>query len=151
MSYPEGEAKLLLLLQGMSQFDRANTSRGDWKPLNSGASDHYAVLRPGPFVNEADSFGGLGGGEATTTWRTAVEVWQRWKDDAPTMLALEGLVSAVMLHLERYPTLGGVCQSAQVAGGSEMQRRWIEQGGPLWAVQEVYIDWQEERFISVAE
>lgn len=147
MSYGDGEANVLLRLQAMTQFGRTNATRGDWKPLNSGASDHYAVLRPGAFTMSSDGLGG----ESLTLWRTVVEVWQRWKDDAPTLLALELLVSQVIGQLERYPQLGGAALMAQVAGGSEMSRRWLEQGGPLWAVQEVYIDWQEERFYSVAE
>lgn len=147
MSYSDGEAKALTLIQAMPQFGRANATRGDWKPLNSGASDHYVVLRPGAFavVNE-----GLGG-ESVRQWRTVVEVWQRWKDDSPTLLALETLVSQVVDHLERYPSLGGTTLMAAVTGGSEMQRRWLTEGGPLWAVQEVYIDWQEERFYEPAE
>lgn len=148
MSYPDGEAQLLVLIQGMAEFDRRNTARGDWKPLNSGASDHYAIVKPGPFANVSET---LGAGSAVTTWRTIVEVWQRWVDDGPTVTALEVLVGAVVEHLERYPSLDGATLMAQVAGGGEMQQRWLKEGGPMWAVQEVYIDWQEERFISVAE
>ena len=147
MSYSDGEAAILGLIRAMPAFDRANVSRGDWKPLNSGASDHYAVLKPGDFTVMAEALGG----EAIVQWRTVIEVWQRWKDDSPTLLALEGHVAAVIGHLERYPALGGVCLMARVAGGSELSRRWLEQGGPLWAVQEVYVDWQEERFYTSVE
>lgn len=147
MSYGQGEAALLALLQAMPQFNRTNTSRADWKPLNSGASDHYVVLKPGEFTNGADSLAG----EALTNWRTVIEVWQRWKDDTPTALALQELVAAVIGHLERYPSLNGVALMAGIAGGSDLQRRWIERGGPVWAVQEVYFDWQEERFYDSAE
>ena len=113
MSYPAGEAVVLTLLQAMSEFDRRNTARGDWKPLNSGGSDHYAIIRPGPFANEATALGGA----SVTAWRTIIEVWQRWVDDAPTVLALEGLVSAVIDHLERYPGLDGLALIAGVTGG----------------------------------
>lgn len=148
MSYPTGEGMVLTLLQGMDDFDRRNTARADWKPLNSGASDHYAVLKPGPFANVPET---LGAGSAVTTWRTVVEVWQRWVDDGPTVEALEALVGAVIEHLEQYPSLNGAALTAQVTGGSEMQQRWLKEGGPMWAVQEVYVDWQEERFIANAE
>ena len=148
MSYSDGEARVLILLQGMAEFDLHNTARGDWKPLNRGTSNRYAIVRPGPFTNAAES---IGTGSAITTWRTTVEVWQRWVDDSPTVVALEELVSAVIGHLERYPSLNGVALVAQVTGGSEMQQRWVKEGGPQWAVQEVYIDWQEERFIDAAE
>lgn len=147
MSYSDGEGALLALLQAMPTFGRANASRGDWKPLNSGASDHYAILRPGEFSVVAEALGG----EVIVRWRTLIEIWQRWTDDTPTLLALEALVAAVIEHVERYPTLGGVSLMAQIAGGSELSRRRLEQGGPLWAVQEVYVDWQEERFYTAAE
>lgn len=149
MSYGTGEAALLALLARSTAFNRHNASRGDWKPLNSGASDHYAVLRPGAFTNAADGLSG----ESLTTYRTVIEVWQRWKDDGPTVMALQGHVAAAIEHLERYPTLDGAALMAAVAGGSEFQRRWLteDRSGPLWACQEVYIDWQEERFYSVAE
>ena len=148
MSYPTGEAKLLALIQGMAEFDRRNSARADWKLLNSGASDHYAILKPGPFINSSES---LGSGSAVTTWRTIVEMWQRWLDDGPTVLALEALVGAVIERLERFPSLEGVALMAGVSGGGEMQQRWLKEGGPGWAVQEVYVDWQEERFIDSAE
>lgn len=147
MSYPTGEAALLAILQAMPQFTRANATRGDWKPLNSGASDHYAVLKPGAFSNLADGLSG----ETVTTYRVVVEVWQRWVDDSPTLVALETLVGAVVGHVERYPTLAGAGLMATVAGGGEMQQRWLREGGPMWAVQEVYVDWQEERFYESAE
>lgn len=147
MSYGDGEAAILTLVRGVRGFNRANSSRGDWKPLNSGASASYVVLKPGAFSASADGLAG----ESLILWRTVIEVWQRWQDDTATLLALEARVADVIGHMERYPTLDGVCLLAQVAGGSEMTRRWVEQGGPLWAVQEVYIDWQEERFYSSAE
>ena len=147
MSYVTGEAAVAALLEQATAFNRHNVSRGDWKPLNSGASDHYAVLRPGEFSNVADGLSG----EALTTYRTIIEVWQRWKDDAPTVAALSGYVAAVVDRLERYPSLDGACLMARVGGGGEMSRRWLTEGGPLWAVQEVYCDWQEERFYSSAE
>ena len=148
MSYSDGEARILALIQGMAEFDRRNTARGDWKPLNSGASNRYAIVKPGMFSNASET---LAAGSAVTTWRTIVEVWQRWVDDGPTVTALEGLVGRVVEHLERYPSLDGAALMAWVAGGGEMQQRWLKEGGPMWAVQEVYLDWQEERFIDSAE
>ena len=148
MSYGSGEAAILELLRDMTAFDAANTSRADWKPLNSGASDHYAVLRPGEWYNSIEA---IGHGAAVTTWRTVVEVWQRWLDDSPTALALQDLTTAVIEHIEAYPSLDGAVALAWVAGGGDMQERWLRSGGPAWAVWEVYIDWQEERFITVTE
>lgn len=148
MSYSTGEAQIAELIQGATGFDRRNVARGDWKPLNSGRSDHYAIIRPGPFVNAPDT---IGNGAAVTTWRTVVEVWQRWVDDAPTAQSLQAHVQTVIEHLERYPSLDAAGLYAWISGGGEMQERWLKEGGPMWAVWEVYLDWQEERFIAAAE
>ena len=147
MSYSDGEAAILELVRALPNFGRSNATRGDWKPLNSGASAAYIVLRPGPFTVIAETLNG----ESLRQWRTVIEVWQRWKDDTPTVVALEEHVSDVISHMEQHATLDGAALMANVAGGSEMQNRWLNQGGPQWAVQEVYIDWQEERFYSSAE
>lgn len=148
MSYSDGEAAILTLIQAMPEFDRRNATRADWKPLNSGASDHYAILKPGLWTNAPEA---LGGGSVLTTWRTIVEVWQRWVDDGPTAQALQTLVGRLIDKLDGYPSLDGAALFAWVAGGGEMQQRWLREGGPQWAVWEVYIDWQEERFVTVAE
>lgn len=148
MSYWAGEARLAELIQGAAGFDRRNVTRGDWKPLNSGKSDHYAVLKAGPFTNTADA---IGNGAAVTTWRTVIEVWQRWIDDSPTVQSLQVHVQTIIEHLERYPSLGTAGVYAWVSGGGDMQQRWLKDGGPMWAVWEVYVDWQEERFIDGAE
>lgn len=147
MSYVAGETQVVALLQAMPQFGRANVARADWKALNSGASDHYAIAKPGPWTNSADGLNG----EALTEYRTVIELWQRWVDDSPTVQALEALTQAVVEHLERYPSLAGASLMAGIAGGSEVQQRWLKEGGPLWAVQEVYLDWQEERFYDAVE
>jgi len=146
MSYSDGEAAVLELLRDMEQFDHRTVTRGDWKSLNSGAGNCYAIIRPGTFSNAPEAFG-----SSITTWRTTIELWQRWVDDSPTVIALEYLTHAVIAHVERYPTLNGAALIAQVAGGGEVQQRWIKDGGPQWAAQEIYIDWQEERYIDIAE
>ena len=144
MSYANGEALILGLLRGMDEFDALNSSRQRWKVLNSGASDHYAIVRPGPFSNEPAALGQT----ASTSWRTVIEVWQRWLDDGETTIALQELTQAVIEHFDGYPTLADTTGSVvmgYVSGGGEMQERWQTQNGPSWAVWEVYVDWQEER------
>ena len=144
MTYAAGEALVLALLRGMSEFDTANSSRQKWKVLNSGASDHYAIVRPGPFSNEPSGLGET----ASTDWRTVIEVWQRWLDDGETTIALQELVQAVIERFDDYPTLNDTTGSVvmgYVSGGGEMQERWLTQNGPSWAVWEVYVDWKEER------
>ena len=60
-------------------------------------------------------------------------------------------MQTVIEHLERYPSLDAAGLYAWISGGGEMQERWLKEGGPKWAVWEVYLDWQEERFIAAAE
>ena len=149
MSYSTGEAIVLAILRNMERYNWQNTSRGDWKLLNSGVSETYAIIKPGFFSNAWESIGD--GGLVLTTWRTIIEVWQRWVDDGPTITALEERVSEVIQKFDGYPTLDGTALIAFASGGGEMQQRWVKDGGPVWAVQEIYFDWQEEREITIAE
>jgi hypothetical protein len=144
MSYATGEALILTLLRRMEGFDDQNSSRQRWKVLNSGASDHYAIVRPGPFTNEPEALGET----MSTSWRTVIELWQRWLDDGETTIALQNLMQGVLEHFDGYPRLGDTTGSVvmgYISGGGEMQERWLTQAGPSWAVWEVYVDWQEER------
>lgn len=145
MSYATGEAQIMAIIADMPDFRAGNVSRADWKPLNSGNAPHYAILKPGSWSNEPSS---LSAGAAITTWRTVIEVWRRWVDDAPTAAGLQELVGRLIDYLDRHPSLDGMALQGWVTGGSDMQQRWLREGGPMWAVWEVYIDWQEERFID---
>lgn len=145
MSYADGEALILGLLRDMAQFDTANSSRAKWGILNSGAAAQYAVLRPGPW--EAD-YQGLGREGVRTTWRTIIELWQRYRDDGASAIELQDLMSAVVEYVEQWPDLGGAGIYAEPQTGGAMLETWNKDGGVSWLKWEVTLVWQEERTIA---
>ena len=48
-NYSAGEALILKTIQATTSFSANNTSRANWKILNSGKSRQYVVLRAGAF------------------------------------------------------------------------------------------------------
>src|SRR5690348_7708824 len=114
MSYPAGEALALTQLRAVSGFSATNTSRGKWKLLSSGKSNHYGILKPGPFkISDRSQIG--------TLWRTVIMIYQRYKDDGDSMTDLEANVSAVILRFRQYRKLGdttGTISDSSVIEGS---------------------------------
>jgi hypothetical protein len=146
MSYSDGEVLILGLLRNMAQFDTRNSGRARWGMLNSGAAAQYAILRAGPFEND---YQGLGREQVRTSWRTIIELWQRYKDDGTSATDLQELMAAVIEYVEQYPDLGDAAIYAEPRTCGDMQEVWRTGGdGPSWLKWEVNIDWQEERDIA---
>ena len=59
-------------------------------------------------------------------------------------------MSAVIDHLERYPNALTVWRLSPGNRRWRMQQRWLR-GRAGWAVQEIYYDWQEERFTPLTK
>lgn len=150
MSYQTGEALALTQVQASTGFDSTNTSRGKWGILNKGSSDHYAILKPGPFSVEGETFTQKG-----RYWRCIIEVWQRYKDDGSSLTNLEGHIENIIDRIDQYRKLAdttGTIQDANITGGSEVTEQWIQGGdGPSWLKQDLYLDWTEEAQITYAE
>lgn len=139
MSYASGEAALKTIMEGVTGFSSSSVVRQDWRILNQGKSP-AAILRPGPWT-VADS---------TMTskaynWRCIIEVWVRYIDDAVPVSGLQTYQAAINALIQKYPTIAGLAgvTYAAVAGGGEMQERKLNNNS-LWAVWEIYYDWQEE-------
>jgi len=145
MTYSVGEAAILTLVQALSEYNSQNSSRQDWKVLDSGKAAVYAVLRPGEWSNED-----TGMGMHLRSWQTVVEVWRPYRDDTKP-LTLQDDVETIVAHLEQYPTLSGAADvvDAMVTGGGEMQEV-VRNNNVLWARWEVHIGWQEEKEITYA-
>ena len=146
MGYPDGEAALLALIKAHAGYDGRNASRQDWKVLKSGASDHYAVLRPGPYTNADNGFG-----LALRTWRTVIECWRPYRNDEKPQ-DLQTDVMVLIEYLETYPRINSTAgvYEANITGGGDMVEVTLENGS-LWARWDIYYDWQEEKVISYAE
>ncbi len=142
MSYASGEAAVLSILRLHADYNDKNTSRGNWKILDSGAAANYAVLRMGAATNEAHTTT-----SAMTTWATEIMVYRRYIDDGPSAIALQGDVQTLVEHLEKYPTLQGAVTDAQVITIGAMENIRMDAGGPIWLRTIVSLQWQEERDI----
>jgi hypothetical protein len=141
MGYSDGEALILTQVQACNNFDSTNTSRANWKLLNQGKDDHYAILRPGPFDIEWIAFDTY-----RANWVTVIEVWQRYKDDTDTHTSLYDRVED-LFDILGVPLLGdttGTIQDSTISVQDEPEEMWMDGGGPAWLRWKINILWREE-------
>jgi hypothetical protein len=151
MAYTNGEALVLSRLQSItgSVWTSTNTARGKWGLLNSGASDHYAVLRMGAGMNNGMSI--------STTLRmytTVIEVWQSYLDDGTSYTNMLGYHEAILDKFDAYRKLGdtgGTVQDSRCTRWDEIEEMWRSTGGPRWLRQKFYVEWTEENAVTYAE
>lgn len=145
MTYSTGEALLLTRVRACTGFTSTNTTRADWKVLNGGKSDHYAILRPGGFELQWQTLG-----MAVLRYTTVIEVWQQYIDDATSYTNLYGYVAA-LYDILSYPHLGGAIQDSTITSAEEPEQMWRTEGGPGWLRWSIRVDWQEEQTVTFAE
>ena len=149
MSYATGEEYLLKRVRACRGFTTANTSQADWKVLNSGRSNCYAILKP---------MGGtspvwIGNSTYTVTWTTAIEVWQRYKDDSTTAKALYTLVG-YLLAILAYPNLGDATEAiidSNIGEIGPVEEMMTESGGPGWLRWTIPVVWLEQTTVTFEE
>ena|SRR3990167_2344578 len=150
MSYTIGEALILTRVQAVSGYDSNNTSRANWLILNSGKSDHYAILRPGEF-----SLPWLTITRYLANWTTVIEVWQQYTTDVASRTNLYAQVATLLASLQTYPHLGDGANSsildAAITGGPEPTENWTAGGGPIWLRWNLNVLWKEEIEVTFAE
>lgn len=130
-------------------FTSANVSIADWGVLNSGKSDHYAILKPGAASRPPLSFN-----VRDNEYRTIIEVWQRYKDDGTPLVALLGHIDNITARIDQYRKLADTTKTvrdANVTGYSEVTEQWTKDGGVSWLKREIFVDWVEEESITYAE
>ena len=150
MSYSAGEALVLTRLREVSGFNTtpANTSRGNFGILNSGAAAFYGILAPGPYSSEW---------ETPTVrrwyWSTIIRVYQRYVDDGTRMTDLETNVQNVIDYFLKYQYLGSptTILDAHPSSADQMQEIWSKDGGLSWLRWDVRIEWEEEQTVVYAE
>ena len=147
MSYSTGEALILTRVRACTGFTSANTARANWKLLNSGKSDHYAIIRPGGFAVEWQTLG-----MAVFRYTTVIELWQRYTDDTTTQTNLYGYI-ANLYGLLDYPHLGSSAsiQDSTIMGADAPEEMWRNEGGPAWLRWSMRVEWTEERSATFAE
>ena len=152
MSYKDGEILIAAQVKLVSGFSDVNVARGDkWVVLNSGSSDHYAVIRKGEHRFEWDTLR-----IHTGYYRTIIEVIQRINDtqEAHYDACLE-YADAIATRLDQYRKLAdttGSLRDANLTGGSEAKGIWTNTGDkPGWIMVDLFLDWQEQTNVTFAE
>ena len=143
-NYSAGEALILTAIQATTSFSTTNTSRANWKILNSGKSRQYVILRAGPFERSQ-----LGlGAKYQTKWITYAEVWIRYIDDSTTQIALYEKRQEVIDKFDAERKAGdatGKIRDVFVRSSGEPEEMWNKGGnGPAFLRQELTIEWEEE-------
>lgn len=154
MSYAAGETLVLARLQAITgtpaPWSSTNTSRGKWGILNSGKSDHYGILKPGPGTNQF-----ISGTVSVRTHSTVIEVWQQYVDDGTTLESLEALSEAILDQFDANRKLGdttAAIEDARCVSWSEVNEKWKRGGnGPAWLEQDFVIQWSEENNVTFTE
>jgi len=147
MGYSDGEALVLTRVQACTNFDSTNTSRCNWKILNTGNSDHYAILKPGPFEDGWDSITG-----ALTKWTTIIELWQLYTDETTSYTNLYGYLGN-LFAIRGYPHLGNsaIVRDSNFRGAPAPDEMWPKSGGPIWLRWNINIEWTEETNVTFSE
>lgn len=152
MSYAAGETLVLARLQAItgSTWTSTNTSRGKWGILNTGLSDHYAILKPGPGTNKFLTIS-----VSLRTYHTIIQVWQSYTDDGTSLTNIEAYAEAILDQFDAYRKLGDTTkgiEDSQCISWTEVEERWVKgENGPRWLKQDFVIEWKEENAVTFAE
>lgn len=148
MSYSAGEALILTKLQAItgSVWTTSNSGRGKWNLLNSGASDHYAILRSGAGENVFTTFS-----MSQRNYVTVIEVWQSYQDDGTSYENIQAYAEGILDQFDASRKIGdttGDVQDSRCSRWDEVEVRWTRGGGPRWLRQNFYIEWKEDNNVT---
>jgi hypothetical protein len=142
MSYSAGETLLLTVVKTCTGFSANNSTQGNYKVLNSGKDDNYAVLHIGNSSFEFETFK-----QYQARWNTIVEVWQRYTDDGTTLTNLYTHIQNLMTGIQAAIILGdttGTVINANAIELGDIEEMWARGGGPGWLRVKMKIQWTEE-------
>ena len=148
MTYATGQSLILTRVQACDVFDTTNTSECDWKVLNSGKSNTYAILRPGAFKREW-----LSATMYRMNYTTVIEVWQRYTVEGTSYTNLYTGVNALMA-MESYHRMGDTTNAIEdftIEGSDDPEEMWTKQGGVMWLRWKMRVRWYEETTVTYAE
>ena len=152
LGYSGGEALVLARLQAISGnvWTANNSGVGRWDLLNTGASDHYAILYPGEGKSEFDA-----AAESLQTYQTIIQVWQAYVDDGTSVTNLESYIEAILHQYDIYRKLGdtgGTIYDSSITGYTKPEEMWDKNGdGPFWIRIEFTVEWKEQENVVFAE
>jgi hypothetical protein len=148
MAYADGEAAILTRIRAHANYDSGNTSRSDWKILDSGKSSFYAVVKPSMEPAPLEYITPI---VYVVHWVTTIEVWQKYTDETITQNNLYGHVNEIMAQVQAQKTLGrssyGV-QQAEIVAINAPQTAWTKDGVPAYLVQEITVRWHEQNDVT---
>ena len=143
MNYLDGEKLIAARVEEATGFSPENVRRGAYGVINSGNSDHYAIIHAGGTVRNQESLT-----SKLNVHRTTIEVWQRLKDDSPSIDSLYENVASIVNFLDPLRDMssdGTYIRDANVTGIGEVKEMWTTKGdAPSWFKQEIYVDWSDE-------
>ena len=155
MSYSNGEGTLLATLRLHANYDANNTSRGNWRVLNSGKAAYYVILRPGPATFADESVGGGLGKVANrqAEWTTQLMVYHRYRDDGTDAINLQSRVDEIIAHLDKYRAGGSsaAMRDARVISLGQMEEVRMGADGPLYLRWIINVRWHEQRQVTYSE
>jgi hypothetical protein len=148
--YADGEALVLAQVQAVAGFGPANTSRGKWGLLNTGAAPVYAILHKGEWAMTW-----LGPTLSEFTWQTVVQVWQSYTADGVALTNLEANEELLIARFLAYRKLGdtaGIINDSNPRRGGAPTEMWEAGGnGPRWLRLDIIVEWKEHRSVTFAE
>ena len=97
------EAGLQALLQGLSRFDNADVTRGDFLVLDRGSGPYVVMYQGGFQVRRPGEWS-----QVHYSWSTYVEVYAQYQDGGTSEQALEAAVQDVVDTVGANPTVGDV-------------------------------------------
>lgn len=146
MTYASAEASLLTRIQACTGFSSTNTARGSLALLNSGASDHYAILRRGPSEIEWITLKAY-----TGHYTCMVQIWQRYTDDGTTYTNLLAYIDNILAILT-YPHLAGGLEDSSIGAIGEVEEMWGNAGdGPFWLRCQIEVRFDDTTIVTFAE
>jgi len=149
MSEGAGITLLATQVAAATGFSSANVKIMNWKILNDGVSDHYAIIRPGAVNRTALSFT-----TKDNIYQTIVEIWQQYVDDGTSGTNLLTHVDNVTTRIDQYRKLADTTKTirdANVISYGEVKEQWTKDGGPAWLSRDIVIEWSEEEPVTYAE
>lgn len=142
--YSDIESYWLARVRAVTGYDKSNTSRGKWGILNSGASERYVIIKPGPRDRQMIALN-----TRLETSQTVIEVWQKYRDDGDTLTTLQTAVDTLLDTLDQYPRLGGL--GATIRKGeiiSVREAMQVPADAPQWLKIDLIGQTDEEKTIS---
>jgi len=149
MSYTTGEANLLTILRATDYYNANNSSRANWKILDSGRKAYYAILKPGEEPG-AVSFHAFAAYQIV--WTTVIQLWHKYTDETTTSTNLFAQVQYVIAAVQPNRLLDDTLDTivnAEIVSISPPLERWTSDGGTRWLCQDITVRWIEQATVTL--